>query len=674
MRRITVPVPAGSGPGVAIGVALAICLTAFVVGGGRLSRTTWTEIGTFLVCGVVCAFAILAPRRAGTPAKLRGIWALVAFGLLAVYTVAAISWSLVPSESWLESIRTLSYLAVMAAGLALGRLVPHRWASVLHGVALASVVLSGWALLTKVFPALLAPDELFARLRPPFDYWNSVGLSSALGIPPLLWLAARRSGHAAVNALAWPGLGVVLVCLLLSYSRGALLAVGIGVALLLVFVPLRLRMLTALGVVLAVTLPVVAWGFAQDGLTVDSPPLTLRVDAGDELGALLLLLLVALLVAGLAIGFLSDHHPPRARTRARIIRGLVAALISVPAVAILMLANAPGGIDGQISKAYHQAVDPSAQTPANTPERLTETSSVRSRYWREAWKVRGEAPVLGTGPGSFGAMRLRFRKDTTTVQHAHGYVFQTLSDMGWVGVGFSLLAVIGWLVVAARTCGLTRSCRGLPWDAERVGLATLAVVPIVFGMHSTIDWTWFTPGNVVPALLCAGFVASRGPLRERLAGNPAGPDGPLGVARPVAAVAVLAFAVVASWAALQPLRAQHADDAAFDRLARGQLPQAASIAEIAHKRNPLATDPLFDIAAIAQARGDLAGAGRAYADAVDLEPATAETWRRLGRFKLFYTPDKKGALRALQTAYYLDPRSPSSVSDLVKASRAATTG
>jgi hypothetical protein len=563
----------------------------------------------------------------------------------------------------------------MGAGLALGRLIPHRWAAVIHGVALASVVISSWALLTKVFPALLAPDELFARLRPPFDYWNSVGLAAALGIPALLWLAARRSGHAAVNALAWPGLGLVIVCLLLSYSRGALLAVGIGIALWLAVVPLRLRMLTALGIVVAVTLPVVAWGFAQDGLTVDRPPLTLRVNAGDELGALLVLLVAALLIAGLAIGFLSDHHPPRARTRRRIVRVLLVALISVPAVAILMLANAPGGIDGQVSTAWHRAVDPSAKTPSNTPGRLADTSSVRSRYWREAWKVHGEAPWLGTGPGSFGQMRLRFRSDTTTVQHAHGYVVQTLADMGWAGLGVSLLATLAWLVAAARACGLTPRDRGLPWDAERVGLVTLSVVAIVFGLHSAIDWTWFTPGNAVPALLCAGFVASRGPLRERLAGNPAAPaSGRIGVLAPVAAVAVLAFAAIASWTALQPLRAQNAGDAAFGRLAKGQLPQAASIAEIAHRRNPLATDPLFNIAAIAQARGDLPGARRAYERAVRLEPATAETWRRLGRFKLFYTRDAKGALRALQSAYYLDPRAYSSVSDLVKASRAVQTG
>ena len=68
-------------------------------------------------------------------------------------------------------------------------------------------------------PASLASEETYARLREPFAYWNSVGLMAALGVPPLLWLAARRSGHAAANALAWPGIGLLLVCLMLS-TRG----------------------------------------------------------------------------------------------------------------------------------------------------------------------------------------------------------------------------------------------------------------------------------------------------------------------------------------------------------------------------------------------------------------------------------------------------------------------
>ena len=71
---------------------------------------------------------------------------------------------------------------------------------------------------------------MYARLRDPFGYWNAVGLMAALGMIPLLWLAARRSGQPALNALAWPGLGLLLVCLMLAYSRGALLALLVGIA------------------------------------------------------------------------------------------------------------------------------------------------------------------------------------------------------------------------------------------------------------------------------------------------------------------------------------------------------------------------------------------------------------------------------------------------------------
>ena len=56
-------------------------------------------------------------------------------------------------------------------------------------------------------------------------------------------------------------------------------------------------------------------------------------------------------------------------------------------------------------------------------------------------------------------------------------------------------------------------------------LSMLCLV-VVFGVHSTVDWTWFVPGDACVALLCAGWLAGRGPLRdyERVAGGPEGLD------------------------------------------------------------------------------------------------------------------------------------------------------
>ena len=146
--------------------------------------------------------------------------------LLVAVTAASITWAVEPSGAWVEANRTLSYLATMVAGVALVRLFPQRWPSLLGGVVLASVIVCGYALLTKVFPGSLNPDEIYARLREPFGYWNAVGSWPPPRRPACLWLGARRSGHAAVNALAYPALGLLIVALLLAYSRGALLALA----------------------------------------------------------------------------------------------------------------------------------------------------------------------------------------------------------------------------------------------------------------------------------------------------------------------------------------------------------------------------------------------------------------------------------------------------------------
>jgi tetratricopeptide (TPR) repeat protein len=671
LPAIDVPLPPAA-PTILIGVAAAIALCAFLARGGtQLERTTWTYVLLMLAAGALCAAALVVPRDPRTPARLRGIWLIGAFALLVAFTAFSVTWSLTPNESWLETNRMLAYLAVLAGGLALGRLAPGRWAALLAGVAVAAVLLCLWALLTKVFPGALAADENFARLRAPFEYWNSVGLSAALGIPPLLWLSARRSGHGAINVLAWPALGLLIMCLLLAFSRGSLLAVVIGLALWLAVVPLRLRALATLGGVLVTTVPLAIWAFTQDGLSEDGVPLAVRIDAGQALGGLLLLLIATLTIAGLAVGFLSAVHPPSARTRRRATRTLIAALAAVPIVALLLLATGPGGIDGQISKAWKQATDPAAALPDNSPDRLADTSSVRARYWQEASKIHGNHALIGAGAGAYGQLRLQYRQNRGVVRHAHGYTSQVLADLGWVGIGLSLLAVAAFLAAAARVLGVTRSLLRAPWDAERVGVATLAVVVIVFGIHSTIDWTWYVPGNAVPALLCAGFVASRTTLRERVTGAVEPPSEysfPPGV-RLAGAALVLVIALTAAWSALQPVRSVNATDVAQARFERGETVAAASIARIASERNPLSVDPLFQLSAIQVSTGNVPEAQRALERAVELEPANPEVYRQLGRLRLDQRNDARGALRAFQYAYFLDPQAAQSVNDVVVTAR-----
>ena len=662
---------------------------------------------------LLCAAALLLPHARSQ--RLHGAPALFALALLTAYTALSIMWSLAPSDSWIEANRTFAYLSAFAGTMALARLAPGRWSAVLHGIALAAVVVSAWAVLTKVFPGALAGDETYARLRAPFDYWNSVGLNAAVGVVALLWLGARRSGRPAVNALAWPGIALCEVALMLSYSRGALLALAVGLVFWFAVVPLRLRSAVVLLGASAGTAALVAWAFAMTGLSTDELPIELRADTGHELGALLLLLLVLLLGLGLAAGFLAAERPASLRAKGIAGRALLGVLAAVPVIVLIALATAPGGIDGQVSDGWEKLTNPNAATPANDPERLTKTSSVRARYWEEAFDVHGVSPWVGTGAGAYATVRNRFRTGTLFVRHAHGYVPQTLADLGWAGLAVSLLALVLWGWAALRTAGLRPRDRGLPWDAERVGMAALIAVALVFGTSSAVDWTWFVPANALMGLIAAAWVIARPPLRTRLqvaalasvvqdapssardggplwapsateppppAADVAGP-GAVDVAEaqwrrrarfpwlPAAAAAlVLALAGAAAWAAFQPVRAVHAGDAAIDRLERGELEAAVSIAEIARDRNPLSPEPLWELAFVEEQRGRLANADDALQEAVRLQPANAETWRRLGRFQLSTLNEPADALASFRAAYFLDPRNPVSTSDFLEASRA----
>ncbi len=118
------------------------------------------------------------------------------------------------------------------------------------------------------------------------------------------------------------------------------------------------------------------------------------------------------------------------------------------------------------------------------------------------------------------------------MRHAHGFVVQTLADLGLVGLllalalllldgaagathPFNRAGAVGRVATSSgvRPAGVRH--HGLP--AERVGMLSMLCVVVVFGVHSLVDWTWYVPGDACVALLCAGWLAGRGPLSARTA-------------------------------------------------------------------------------------------------------------------------------------------------------------
>ncbi len=645
-------------------------------GGLRVGDTTVVEIVLDLLAGAIGAVALLAAPR--LPRRGPGTTAGAVFALFVVMTMLSTVWSVLPDQSWIEANRVITYLGVFGIGLALVRLAPHRWTALLTGVTLASIVVSAYALAHKAFPGTLEPNEIYARLRQPFGYWNAVGLMAALGIPGCLWLGARRAGHQAVNALAYPATGLLVVVMLLSYSRGSLLAAILGAGFWFAVVPLRLRGIAVLAAGAAGGAGVIAWAFAREALTQDDVALTLREQAGHELALAVGFMMVALLAVGLAVGFIRSRSAPAGHQRRRAGVAVAVAVALIPVGGAIALAATDRGLGGSISHGWSQLTDPNASSPTNEPGRLTGVASVRARYWNEALKIFRDHPWIGVGVGGYQVARLRYRNDNLDVQHAHGYVVQVLADRGIVGIVLSLAALAALALAVGQATGLRRGGATMRTTPERVALMTLASMLLVFGVSSFVDWTWFIPGVTIPVLLAGGWLAGRGPLepgprppRRLLARVRAGLGERL---RVQAALAAVVIAVAAAWAAWQPQRSIDAGNAALDAATASppNIPKARKLASTAHERDPLSVDPYLVQAAVETKAGNDKLARGALEQAVRLQPANPKTWVALASFQLDRLHDAKLAKRTLQPALYLDPRSREAIAVLLRANRDLT--
>lgn len=704
------------------------CLVTFLAKGGlNLESITVTEIVLTLAAGLTSAVAIvLTPAaRSLLEGPKYGLWPVALLIAFTALSGLSIVWSVQPDVSWQDAGRLLAYSGVFGASVALVRLAPGRWPAILGGLTLAATIVCSYALATKVFPGRLAPAVAYARLEEPYGYWNAIGLTAAMGVIGCMWLGARRAGHALLSALAYPAVGIMGVTLMLAYSRGALVALAIGVALWLCIVPLRLRGAAVLIVGGLGAGAVVVWDFSRHALTTDNIPLAQRATAGHQLGVLLLVMILLLTLAGIAIGFLCSRRPPSRATRTRT-GAILLALIALALVGLSgALAHSHRGFTGSISHTVDTLTNPNAKVPPNSPSRLTAVASVRARYWKQALEVFDSHPSLGAGAAGYETASLRYRTVLLEVKHAHGFAVQTLADLGAVGLVLALGLLFAWMAAAGRAThpfnrrwtswrawldlragahpGWRRSPQ--PYTPERIGMLSMLCLVVVFGVHSFVDWTWYVPGDAFVALLCASWLAGRGPLdayrgdsaptREWSAataaatpdldttagggsssasapappagaptpGEPGAPSegtrwprslreiGPMRVG--VATAAVIA-ALLAAWSQWQPQRSVDASQEALALLTTNPHGALAK-AQTGVARDPLSAQALIVLSAVQQTAGKPALAKATLQRAVRLQPSNPQTWLALARHDL--TSEPAVALKELQAAIYLNPES-----------------
>jgi cytochrome c-type biogenesis protein CcmH/NrfG len=685
-----------------LAAAAVLCFATFLAGGGlNLAPMTTLELALTLASGAIVLLAlVLAP--AGAP--MLGLWSV---GLLLAFTALtglSVVWSVAPDASWQDAGRMLAYSGVFAAAVAVAWIAPAGWRALLGGIVLAAAAVCGYALLTKVFPDQLDSKDLYARLQEPYGYWNAIGLTAAMGAIGCLWLGARRAGHAVLSALAYPAMGLMIVTLMLAYSRGALAALAFGVLAWMCLVPLRLRGARVLIVGALGAAPIVAWDFSKHALSGDGVALTARATAGHQLGVLLAVMLIVLALVGAAIGFFGDRRAPAASTRRA--AGVALAALLVLAVLALVggLALSKRGLTGTVAHDLSSLTDPNAAVPKNTPGRLTAIGSVRARYWNEALEIFKAHPALGAGAGGYETARLRYRTQPLDVRQAHGYVVQTLADLGLVGLAISLALLAAWIAAAGRPTHpfnrhwrLQRARPPLAWrhdplvyTPERIGMLTMLCVVVAFGIHSFADWTWYVPGNACVALLCAGWLAGRGALPAGDLRAPAGSEQAAGVLRSVedpapvrsrprsarelgpvrvgVAIAVVVAALLAAWTEWQPQRSVDASEQALILLKRNPV-AARAAAQAAVDRDPLSAQALFTLSAIEHATGESALARTALQKAVQMQPSNPQAWLELGQYDISTNP--RAAVSELRAAVYLDPESIPIQNVYVQALRAA---
>lgn len=652
---------------VSVGIAIALGAIAFgAAGGTQTGRAAPVEVAVLVVAGLLLALGLIAHDWR------RQLYGGLSVTLLAVFTIVvglSTGWSVTPDLSLQEMSRDLSYLAVFAVAVMAPRYLPRGAQSVLTGILIAALAVCAWALATRIWPASLGGDVLGARLGEPFDYWNALGGMAALAVPGALWLGSRREGSELSSALAYPALGVLVLTVLLTQSRGALAAVVLAALGWLAFVPLRLRSAPVLVVGVIAVAPVAAWALSRDAFTKALQTLEERQAVAGDFGLLVLATVVFLFIAGFAVVRVRSRTTFSLETRRRAGIAMAAVLVVLMVAGVVGASVSGGGLGNRLD----DLTSARSSVSGSGAGRLGSTSSSRGEYWRQAFDVFKDRPLVGRGADGFTLARLPYRKDPNAARHAHGFVPQTMADLGLLGLLVVLALFAAWSGAAARTLGARR--RGSPgpdWTHERLALTGLGICVAAYGLQSSIDWTWFVPGPTVAGLAAAGFLAGRGPLRRAGASPEVEPqDGseaegsrqrllyirgadPL---RLIGAGAVLVTALLCAWVAWQPQRSASATDRAIGLADSRDYVAAVRQADHARAIDPYSADPLYARATALSGAGRPLAAYRALEQAVAEHPRDPETWLRLGSFE-FRELDLPGrALESSTAAYAIDPRS-----------------
>lgn len=620
--------------------------------------------------GVAAVLAVLVATAAfgrsaynGTlPRPFNASLGLILMALFAGVTALSVGWSLVPNASLIDAIRLISYTCILAVAALVAQLHQERAREILLGAGLAALLIVIYALLSRAIPGIFPDSDSYARLRLPFGYWNAVGSVAAIGLLIALWTGTSRAGSQLLEVISYPAGGLFVVALMLSQSRGSLLALALVLGVWLMIIPRRLRTAGWLAIVGLASLVVVAWAYNKTALSVDDVPFAERKSTGFQLMAALIVLSGILAGAGAFVRSRRHSNPLPAQQRWKIGRVLLILLAISPFVIAVGIGVGTDKGFSTITDSATAFVSTGTTAPANSPDRLTQTSSLRGRYWNDAYKVFESHTKRGTGGDTYSVARLPYRTDQVNASHAHGMVPQVASDLGALGllVLFGLAAV--WLLAAFKLAGASLRA---PWlwlrdvDETRLASVGLMLVALLFGLHSAIDWVWFIPGVAFFGLLGGGWTLGS-PAAHSPVDAPAAQSSPGGTLQIVRAAAIALVGISIAYGIYQPVRAERKVQAGYD-VVEASPAKALALGNDAIELDPTSADA-FILVSIAQSNGGRQQAAEAtLAELTAQQPGNPESWIRLSRFRLFTLDDPDGAIRALRPVFFQSPNNAEAV-------------
>jgi O-antigen ligase len=437
-------------------------------------------VAALVTWGVVAVVAVASPHP--LPRDRRALTAVLGLALLAVWTAISLAWAPIVDAGMDDLQRLVLYAGALVAATALLR---GRAARVLEPLTLlGTVVLLVYGMSDRLLPHDVFLKHYFSsgsRLEQPLTYWNAMGLVGAIGLVLAARLAADRSRPLALRILAAAAAAPLGAGLYLTFSRGALAALGTGLVVLLAVAPTWIQLRAIVLTLTAAAIPALVASRMPGVVNFDATE-----SARDVQGFVLMgTLAVTMLAAGAAQAWACRAE--RGGT-ARVDRLPLPRRVGLLATGLVVLA----AVVFVASAAKEQRSAATVPSGAET-QRFGSLQSNRYQYWRVALDTFADHPVAGTGTAGFRVEWLRRRTIGEQAKDAHSLYLETAAELGLVG-----LALLGMTLVAVALAA-RRALRLAPAAAA----GPVAVVAL-WAFHAGIDWDWEMPAVTLLGIAFAG--------------------------------------------------------------------------------------------------------------------------------------------------------------------------